>query len=56
MKQKYNGAVHEILVFIPYHWRSLDYAYMHVCNKNSNIQERSTNVVNMIFHIIRNCS
>ena len=29
---------------------------MHVCNKNSNIQGRSPNVVKVIFHTIRNCS
>ena len=26
------------------------------CNKNSNIQGRSPNVVKLIFHAIRNCS
>ena len=27
-----------------------------MCDKNSNIQGRSPNVVKVIFHIIRNCS
>ena len=37
---------------------SFHYAVTHVCNKNSNIQERSPtrNVVKMSFHTIRNCS
>ena len=38
------------------HWRSSQYAEMHVRNKNSNIQGRSPNVVKVIFHAIRNCS
>ena len=37
-------------------WRSSHYSFTHVCNKNSNIQGRSPNVVNLIFHAIRNCS
>ena len=38
------------------HWRSSHYAVMLMRNKNSNIQGRSTNVVKVIFHTIRNCS
>ena len=37
-------------------WRSSHYAFMHVSNKNNNIQGRSSNVVNLIYHAIRNCS
>ena len=39
-----------------YHWRSSHYAVTHVLNKNSNIQGRSTDVVEMIFHTKRNYS
>ena len=38
------------------HWRSPHYAVTHAPNKNSNIQERSPNVVKVIFHAIRNFS
>ena len=38
------------------HWRSSHYAVTHMCNKNSNIQGRSPNVVKVFFYTIRNCS
>ena len=38
------------------HWRSFHYTVTQVCNKNSDIQGRSANVVKVIFHTIRNCS
>ena len=38
------------------HWHSSHYVVTHVRNKNSKIQVGSTNVVNVIFHTIRNCS
>ena len=41
--------------FFPQHWRSSHYAVTHVHNKNSNIQGRSSKVVKVIFHTIRNC-
>ena len=37
------------------HWRSSHCAVTHVCNKNSNIQGRSPNVVKVISHAIGNC-
>ena len=39
------------------HWRRSHNAFMHVRNKNGNIQGRSLNVpVKVIFPTIRNCS
>ena len=50
LEEKYNGTNIG-------HWRSSHYAqYTHVRNKNSNTQGSSTNVVNLIFHTLRNCS
>ena len=40
--------------FLSVHWRSSHYAVRLMCNKNSNIQRRSPNVVKVIFHIIKN--
>ena len=44
------------LKYMAMHVRRSHYAITHVCNTNNNIQERSQNVVKVIFHTIRNCS
>ena len=42
--------------FFPQHCHSSHYAVTHVHNKNSYIQGRSSYVVKVVFHTIRNCS